>query len=79
MDLQDSVHYRNLSSFYPENNDLPHAYRIFNSVREEKEIPSVKRRLHAATGRENGYKKADYIFFKIRNSTKQQMLMYSAF
>lgn len=44
MDLQDSVHYRNLSSFYPENNDLPHAYRIFNSVREEKEIPSVKRR-----------------------------------
>lgn len=63
MDLQDSMHNRNLSSFYPENDDFPHSDGIFNTVREEKEVPSVKGRFHAATEGEK-IQKDRYIYSK---------------
>lgn len=52
MNFQDSMDYRNFPSFYPKDHDFSHSDWIFNSVREEQEISSVKRRLHASTEKE---------------------------
>jgi hypothetical protein len=68
MNLQDSVNYRNLSSFYPENNNFSHSYGIFNSVCQKEKISSMKRRLHAATGTERTEHHQIKLTFEIRHS-----------
>lgn len=50
MNLQDSVNYRNLSSFYSKNNNFSHSYGILNSICQEEKVSSVKCRFHAAAG-----------------------------
>lgn len=52
MNFQDTVDYRNFPSFYPKDHDFSHSDWIFNLVREEQEISSVKGRLHASAARE---------------------------